>query len=159
MTKQNHLKNLTSTKYKHDKKIEITLKTQKNNMTEKDKQLLIGKKCKINIYFTKLKILKTLNSLIDEAHQILETYKEVSFENAYETAYFQTNPLYIKETTWSNAVEKALLDLFGNQQSDVSIQIRNVIEQNDLHLYAKTRKTLEKKREILRQFSNDINEL
>jgi len=128
-------------------------------MTENDKKLLVGNRHKICAYFAKRKAIKKIGSLVDEANKILEKYKGVTFDNALETAFFQTDSLFLKETYWSNDVENAFKEIFGGHQSDIARQIRNVVVINELHLYAKTRSTLEKKRDILIEFREELEEL
>lgn len=138
-------------------------KKNENNMPENqdfiirdDKQLLLGGKSKFRAYLTKRKALKKLNSLIKEADKLLDIYKDVTIEESTETAFRQTNPLFLEETKWSNTVERTLIDLFGDQQSNIINKIRGVNEINESQLYTKTRKTLEKKRDILVDFRDEL---
>lgn len=128
-------------------------------MTDNDKKNLFGGKKCIVAFFAKRKALKRLKELIEEANKILDHFKEVTFENAYETAIFQTGDLIKKENFWRGAVEKALVDIFGGETSEVFWRFRNVEVNNNLHIYAKTRSTLEQRRDILIAFKNELKEL
>lgn len=128
-------------------------------MTDNDKKNLFGGKKCIAAFFEKRKTLKRLNDLIEEANKILETYKEVNFANTYETAIFQTGDLIKKDNFWSGAVEKALIDIFGGETSEVFWRFKKVEVNNNLHVYAKTRSTLVQKRDILIEFRKEIEAL
>lgn len=128
-------------------------------MTENDKKNLFGGKMCITAFFARLNALKRLNNLIEEANKILQTYKEVNFANAYETAVFQTGDLIRKDNFWSGAAEKTLIDIFGGETSEVFWQFRNMEVNNNLHMYAKIRSTLEKKRDVLVEFREELKNL
>lgn len=128
-------------------------------MTENDKKNLFGGKKCIAAFFEKRKTLKRLNDLIEEANKILDTYKEVNFANTYETAFFQTGDLIKKYNFWSGAVEKALIDIFGGETSEVFWKFKKAEANNNLHVYAKTRSTLEKRKEVLVAFRDELKRI
>lgn len=128
-------------------------------MTDNDKKNLFGGKKFIAAFLAKRKALKRLNDLIEEANTVLGTYKEVNFANTYETAVFQTGDLIKKDNFWSSAAEKALIDIFGGETSEVFWRFKKAEVNNNLHLYAKTRSTIEKRRDVIVEFRNELLEL
>lgn len=125
-------------------------------LSEKDKKNLFGGKRGLFLLLEKQKAKKKLNTFIKSVDEILQKYSPVDFNNVFTTAFLQESRILFEEQMWSLAVNNYLIEIFGNQQSDVLMKFGSIIAPDAISDYIKTRYRLTKKREILETLVNDI---
>lgn len=129
-------------------------------LTEKDKSNLFkGQKCCVVIFFKKRKIMRGLDSLINQADKILKKYPEVDFNNAIETAYLLGSRLLFEEQKWNLTVETYLAEIFHSSISDLQKELNKAIAPDAISDYAKTRWRIVEKQKILIAFRADLIKL
>lgn len=129
-------------------------------LTEKDKtNLFKEKKCCVVRFFYKRKIMKGLDTLINQADEILKKYPEVDFNNAIETAYLLGSRLLFEEQKWNLTVETYLAEIFHSSISDLQKELNKAIAPDAISDYAKTRWRIVEKQKILIAFRADLIKL
>ncbi len=129
-------------------------------LTEKDKTNLFNEKkfCVVR-FFYKRKIMKGLDTLINQADEILKKFPEVDFNNAIETAYLLGSRLLFEEQKWNLTVETYLAEIFHSSISDLQKELNRVIAPDAISEYAKSRWRIVAKRKILIVFHDDLKKI
>lgn len=104
----------------------------------------------------KRNVVRKIEDLIFQVDKILEVYKEVTFDNAIETAFLQGGKLVFEEQKWSLLVDNYLCEIFRGYISDIQTKLAYVIAPDAISEYAKARWRLVEKRKMLIEFRNKL---
>lgn len=119
-------------------------------LSQKDKKLLFGGRCKLFTICARKKAKERVNELIAEADQLLVTYSAVDYNNF--GVALNADALKTDLFSWTKKVNDFFKEVFIGQESDIQMKFVYIIGRNPYGEYLILRDTLDKKKAFLIEF-------